>query len=134
MELKDRIREAMEGAGLKKLEFAKATKRSSGAITQWLDGSTKALKAETAQQIERVTGYSARWIVSGRGDKMASATTGHSTLALALADAFDELPNDDIIRAQIFTQAFQLILEYEHQKTAPVVAAPDVVAEPAKQT
>lgn len=75
MELKDRIREAMEGAGLKPLQLAKATRRSSGAVTQWIDGTTKSLKADTASALERATGYRADWIVTGRGEKKLAITT-----------------------------------------------------------
>ena len=71
MELKDRIREAMDGAGLKKLQFANKMGKSSGAVTQWLQGTTKALKAETASKMEQVTGYRADWIVTGKGEKKA---------------------------------------------------------------
>jgi transcriptional regulator with XRE-family HTH domain len=72
MQLKDRIREAMEGAGLGKAEFARATKSTPGAVTQWLSGETKSIKAEKSNLMEIATGYSASWIVTGKGQKMAA--------------------------------------------------------------
>ena len=69
MQLKDRIKEAMLAAGLTKAAFSRATKASPGAITQWLSGETKSLKAETALAIESATGYRAGWIVDGKGNK-----------------------------------------------------------------
>jgi len=69
MELKDRIREAMEGSGLRPLQLARATGKSSGAVSQWMDGTTKSLKAETASMLEKATGYRADWIVTGNGER-----------------------------------------------------------------
>lgn len=51
MSLKQRIREAMDGAGLKPLQLANATGVSSGAVTHWLDGATKSLKAAAASEL-----------------------------------------------------------------------------------
>ena len=72
MQLKDRIKEAMESAGLGKAEFARATKSTPGAVTQWLSGETKSIKAEKANLMEIATGYSASWIVTEKGPKMAA--------------------------------------------------------------
>ena len=69
MHLKDRIKEAMDGAGMSPADLARATKRTPGAVTQWLDGMTKSLKAETASRIELATGYCATWIATGKGQK-----------------------------------------------------------------
>lgn len=74
MGLADRIKEAM--GDRKPGAFAKETGVSPAAVTQWLDGSTKTLKAETAEKIEAVTGYSWRWLTSGRGPKLAAQYTG----------------------------------------------------------
>lgn len=70
MELKDRIREAMEAAKLTPAGLATATKKTKGAVTQWLDGTTKSLKAETADKLQTATGYRASWIISGKGEKL----------------------------------------------------------------
>jgi transcriptional regulator with XRE-family HTH domain len=73
MEFNDRIREAMESAKLGKTDLARATGKTSAAITQWIDGSTKSLKADTAQAIQVATGYSAMWLVTGRGEKLVTS-------------------------------------------------------------
>ncbi len=73
MTLKDRIKEAMESAGLKHAELARATGKTNAAVTQWLDGSTKSLKADTATRMEQATGYSAEWLVTGKGPKKRQA-------------------------------------------------------------
>lgn len=48
-------------------DLARATKSTPSAITFWLSGQTKSLKAEKAALIETSTGYNAQWIISGKG-------------------------------------------------------------------
>lgn len=67
MSLADRIKEAM---GEKSpADIARATGITPGAVSQWLDGQTKSLKAETAALLESATGYRAGWIATGRGER-----------------------------------------------------------------
>lgn len=70
MSLADRIREAIKHSGKIPARIAEETGFSPGAVTQWLTGQTKSLKAETAAALERATGYRATWLVTGRGPKM----------------------------------------------------------------
>ena len=70
MLLKERVKEAMESAGMKAADLARATKSTNAAVGFWLDGTTKSLKAEKSQLIEAATGYRANWIVSEKGPKM----------------------------------------------------------------
>lgn len=79
MDLKARIRFAMEAAGLSPAELARATKATPGAVSQWLKGTVKSLKAETAAQIEKATGINARWIATGEGPIKTSNDTGATT-------------------------------------------------------
>ena len=72
MGLAERIREAMGDKS--PADIARATQKTPAAVTQWLDGSTKSLKAETAALLEMATGYRATWIVTGKGPKKAEQT------------------------------------------------------------
>ena len=99
MELKDRIREAMDGAGLKPLQLARATKKSSGAVTQWIDGTTKSLKAETASALEKATGYRADWIVTGKGEKKVTTATATITAPSATLVATATVQNHPLALA-----------------------------------
>lgn len=74
MGLADRIREAM-GARTP-TEFARACEVTPAAVTFWLDGSTKSLRAEKAAMMERATGYRAQWIVTGKGPKKVGESGG----------------------------------------------------------
>lgn len=53
-------------------DIARATGKTPGSVTQWLDGTIKSLKADTATKLEIATGYRASWLVTGRGPKLAA--------------------------------------------------------------
>lgn len=72
MTLAERIREAIQHSGKSQAQIATETGKSPGAVTQWLDGSTKSLRADTAAALERATGYNATWLVTGKGTKLAA--------------------------------------------------------------
>lgn len=129
MELKDRLREVMEGAGLKKLQLSKAAGVSSGAVTQWLDGSTKAIKSDKAANLQAKTGYSAVWIATGVGEKLvatAQAYPGDQVTpgAMEIAYLYDEIPVSDKIKRTLAwnaaTQAILAILQPEPASAPPV--------------
>jgi len=67
MDLKDRINYAMTLAGLSAAQVAKETGKTPGAVSQWLSGTVKGLKAETAQAIAKATGVDAYWLITGDG-------------------------------------------------------------------
>jgi len=52
MTLAERIREAMGDKS--PADIARATKKTESAVSQWLDGTTRGLKAETAAMLEAV--------------------------------------------------------------------------------
>lgn len=70
MTLADRIREAIGDRSPS--DVAAAVKLSRGAVSLWLSGGIKSLKAETASKLEALTGYNATWIATGKGDKMSN--------------------------------------------------------------
>jgi transcriptional regulator with XRE-family HTH domain len=64
--LQDRARQAV-AAGFRPVDMARAAGVSAGAVSQWLSGNTRALKAEAALGLARLTGWSAQWWVNGIG-------------------------------------------------------------------
>ena len=133
MELKDRIKEAMLGAGLRPGELAKKTGTTTGAVAHWLGGKTKSLKAETAQKIGSATGYNASWLVDGKGEKMlkpASAPRrmgdGLSPGAIEIAALYDLIPiGDQIKRVQAYNAATAAILAILEPARSTAVQATD---------
>ncbi|GAB3188623.1 LexA family protein [Hydrogenophaga aquatica] len=69
MTLSDRIREAISHSGKSQAQIAAETRKSPGAVSQWLDGRIKSLRADTAEALEKATGVRAAWLVTGRGPK-----------------------------------------------------------------
>lgn len=65
--LAERFTYARVSAGLSKAELARRIGVRPSTITMIENGDTKALKGKTAANMERVTGISGEWIVSGRG-------------------------------------------------------------------
>lgn len=74
MTLSHRIREAMEASGKSAAELARATNKTAGSVSQWLDGTIKSIKADTAAALESATGFRSTWLATGKGPKLVSET------------------------------------------------------------
>lgn len=70
MDFSARIREAIVASNKSQATIAREIGVSQSAIAQYLSGHVKNLKAETAARFEEATGYSATWLVTGKGPKM----------------------------------------------------------------
>lgn len=68
MTLAERVLEAI--GNRKPADVARAVGMSGGAVSQWRNGGIKSLKAETAAKLEKLTGYNATWLATGKGPKM----------------------------------------------------------------
>lgn len=66
--LKQRTEDAL-AAGFTVGQLAKAAGKTSSAVSQWLNGSTKAIKAESAIGLQALTGWAAAWWATGKGPK-----------------------------------------------------------------
>jgi SOS-response transcriptional repressor LexA len=67
--LAQRMAEVLERTDLGRKELADKLGISPAAVTQWLNGHTRTLKAETALKLQAITGYRADWLVHGRFPK-----------------------------------------------------------------
>jgi SOS-response transcriptional repressor LexA len=65
----ERISEAIDASGKQSHEIAVACGVTPASVTHWKNGSTKSLKAVTAQKFSEVTGYREKWLTSGVGPK-----------------------------------------------------------------
>lgn len=63
--LKERLRDAM-GTEISASDLARACKVSPAAVSKWLDGRTKELKADNYVDAARALGVSAEWLRTGR--------------------------------------------------------------------
>lgn len=69
MDFSDRIREAISNSGKSQAAIAREAGISQSAIAQYLSGNVKSLRGETAARLEAATGYSATWLINGKGPK-----------------------------------------------------------------
>lgn len=108
MTLAERI-QLLVDAGFSKSQLAKAAGKTPGAVTQWLTGSTKEIKADTAWGLSALTGYSAEWISTGTGPKERTAAPAQadppaaskaepSATAMEIALLYDLIPVSDRVR------------------------------------
>ncbi|MBD9415904.1 XRE family transcriptional regulator [Pseudomonas sp. PDM16] len=67
MNQSERIRRAIELSGKKKGEIAAECGVKPSAVTQWITGETKALKAESVFALGRATGFNPEWLATGTG-------------------------------------------------------------------
>ena len=63
----------MQAAKLGNADLSRVAKVSKGAVTQWLNGQTHNLRAESAVAIELATNHRALWIVRGVGEKLTTS-------------------------------------------------------------
>ena len=75
MDLHDRITEAREAAGLSKSELARRMGLSRASVSAWETGAVKNLKNEHLFTLSEITGYSAKWIATGEGEKKRSVAS-----------------------------------------------------------
>ncbi len=68
MSIQERIRQAIKESGQTKSAIAKACGVQPSAVTQWLNGDTKAPTAERLLKLARATRVSYTWLVDGKGD------------------------------------------------------------------
>lgn len=85
------------GADVKKV--AEACNTSPQAVYTWAKGELKNLKSENLFPLADITGYNARWIASGKGDKKTGNQGDMREVALVeLFRASDQRGRDTIIR------------------------------------
>lgn len=64
--LQDRAKAALD-AGYTNVQLAKAAGVSPGAVSHWVSGGTKKLKAESAIGLSALTGWNVKWWAEGKG-------------------------------------------------------------------
>lgn len=75
--LEERISDLMATTGWTVGRIAEIAGVSSSSVSQWKKGETKSISLEPAIRLERESGYSALWIASGKGEKLAKMPPTH---------------------------------------------------------
>lgn len=116
-DLSIRIQDAVEAAkrnGYSVATIAAACGVSRQAVYQWLNGETKKIDGDNLVELAEVSGYSSRWIATGKGSKTASITQDEATILRGF-----RLFGDDI-RNYWLTVARMKIDEHEQQQKGKV--------------
>lgn len=75
MNLSERLHHVLSETGIDQVELARVMGVTKGAVNQLLNGGIKSLKLEYAAGIQERFGYSAVWLVLGKGPKFLEAST-----------------------------------------------------------
>lgn len=130
MGLAERIQEAIEGSQepgapvgtpKTKAQIARECGVTGSALSQWLSGSVKSLKAETALALEQATGYRANWILSGKGPRKMGESAPFWPFPKIDMERFTKLDAGD--RGYVERKLLQAIIECEGDAAAPPQAA-----------
>lgn len=99
--LKQRTEEAL-AEGFTVGQLAAAAGKTSAAASQWLKGTTKTIKADSAIGLEKLTGWSWVWWATGKGDRGDTKRAGDAPVRTPLQEALavlgaalaQDLPDD----------------------------------------
>ncbi|WP_328186984.1 XRE family transcriptional regulator [Marinobacter sp. OP 3.4] len=69
MDMSERITEARESVGLNKSELARRLGVSRASVTAWETGAVNNLKHDHLFELSKITGFSAKWLATGEGEK-----------------------------------------------------------------
>jgi transcriptional regulator with XRE-family HTH domain len=126
MALSDRLREALDAAGMNQRELAAACGVKPPSVNGWLSGKAKFLRGENLLLAAKALNVSEQWLATGRLPKERQAEQqSHSQslrldpemvrdVARALQEVFDELgyePFDLVQDAELFVELYQRVLE-----------------------
>lgn len=96
MTIAQRLAEASQKTGMTQAAFAKQLKVTRSAVHQWESGATKYVRPEHLFAVADATGFSARWLATGKGPRNAPARPeeAFSTEVLSLAAQIAGLPKE----------------------------------------
>jgi transcriptional regulator with XRE-family HTH domain len=76
--LSNRIRKALNYAGLSQAELSERINVSESTVSQWLSGETKTIKSSNASKVARACGVNLNWIATGEGSMLGKQTSPNS--------------------------------------------------------
>lgn len=90
--LSERVRLAMEQAGLDQVALARACRITPVSVNDWLSGKTKSLKAEPAIDAAEALKVNPRWLACGKGPQSPDRNQSLTDQETSLLDAYRRLP------------------------------------------
>lgn len=83
----DRIARVMDDLDLKQSELAKKAGASKSMVNQWISGLIKSIGPQYAFNLQRTTGYSAEWLMTGAGPEHINHPSASKDTAIAALDS-----------------------------------------------
>ncbi|WP_315809432.1 helix-turn-helix transcriptional regulator [Pseudomonas sp. C9-3] len=100
MKTNERIARAIQASGKSKSEVAKLCGVAPSAVTQWISGESKTLKAESVFALAKATGFRAEWLATGLGAERAiderQGVQGEVIGLVSAWEADDPLDDDEV--------------------------------------
>lgn len=109
LELKDRIRLVLDEKNIKQKELASAIRVSESYISNILKGKRRNISSALAMLIEQNFGYSAKWILSGEGERYITQTSipGLSPTKKRLIAEIEKMSEAELDAVKVFIDSLE---------------------------
>lgn len=107
MNLGDRLRIILKERNIKQVDFARTLGVSANYINLLISGKRGPISDTLAKLIEETYGYSAQWIMTGDGEKM--ATHSLSAIKIEFIKKIRKMPDDEITALLAFANSLESV-------------------------
>ncbi|KAF1027099.1 MAG: putative HTH-type transcriptional regulator [Acinetobacter bereziniae] len=101
MFMHERIQQKLEEKNLKQADIARATGKSTAAVTKWLKGDNIP-KAENLKAIAKLLNVSDEWLLTGKENKQPVSNIEHESNVSFISTPLREIPLLDYVQAGLF--------------------------------
>jgi transcriptional regulator with XRE-family HTH domain len=121
--LQDRIRQALEVAGIKPIELAKRARVSRATVSLWVNGPTQKLEGENLTRAAAALGVDAHWLATGDGNIKSGVSESRASYGSEderrLINEYRALGYDDKRRILAIMNALTDLAASKRQDTPP---------------
>ena len=107
MSLGDRLRIILDERNIKQVDFASSLGVSANYINLLISGKRGPISDTLAKLIEETYGYSAQWVMTGNGEKI--ATPSLSAAKLEFLKKVQKMPDDEVTALLAFAKSLESV-------------------------
>lgn len=107
MSLGERLRIILEERNIKQVDFARSLGVSANYINLLISGKRGSISDTLAKLIEETYGYSAQWVMTGNGEKI--ATPSLSVAKIEFLKKVQKMPDDEIAALLAFANSLESV-------------------------
>lgn len=107
MSLGERLRIILEERNIKQVDFARSLGVSANYINLLISGKRGPISDTLAKLIEETYGYSAQWVMTGNGEKI--ATPSLSVAKIEFLKKVQKMPDDEIAALLAFANSLESV-------------------------